>query len=333
MKIINMKSANHRHKELVEREIDVLKQVEAKHHQNIVSFLGSFVQDGDPCVVMELCDITLFKKIRDLKEKNKVMDEGKFIDILQQIVDGVEVLHDMNIIHRDLKTKNIMRGLDRQWKICDFGVAKLIEIADVMTARIGTPYYMCPEVTDGKCYDQKADIWSLGCTCYEMATGRYAFEGETVQDIQKVVRSGKLPETTKIEYSDEMKDLIIKMLSHEGARRPTIKKIKEFLEQNKTRDSKRKKKKKHKRDRDEEEIRSYKAADVVSFIKKLQKDQVSEKEFEKKVSAQIGKDMFYRLYPLMQAMKLLEDARRHTQSRLSQKDKTMGLTFSNLESD
>ena len=87
-----MKGAKDRHKELVEREVDLLQQVEAKKNPNIVTFKETFTKGDDPCVVMEYCDGgTLYEKIRDLKKQNKTMCEEEFIDTLQQIVNGVEV--------------------------------------------------------------------------------------------------------------------------------------------------------------------------------------------------------------------------------------------------
>ena len=87
-----MKGAKDRHKELVEREVDLLQHVEAKNNPNIVAFKEKFTQGDDPCVVMEYCDGgTLYEKIRDLKKQNKTMCEEEFIDTLQQIVCGVEV--------------------------------------------------------------------------------------------------------------------------------------------------------------------------------------------------------------------------------------------------
>ncbi|XP_062598400.1 serine/threonine-protein kinase Nek4-like [Saccostrea cucullata] len=375
VKLIHIKGDTSRHWELVEREVEVLQKAEEKKHPNIVSFKEYFKHNTVPCVVMEYCGGgTLYQKIRDLKKEGKVINEEEFISILQQIALGVEVLHDLNIIHRDLKTKNIMLTEDGTCKIADFGVAKMIEIAGINTAGIGTPFYMCPEIIQGKSYDQKADIWSLGCTCYEIATGSYAFDGKSVQEINAVVKSGKMPETTKIQYSDEIKKLIVQMLSHDGAARPTIKSILHFIKDYRENGAKPKKKKNKKSKRQTEEtdhlrlrdsgvdmsssltarldprkasecreflekesaklqatlvmeIRSHKAADIVSYIKSLQKKQTPEKEFREKVMKHMDKDVFYKLYPLMQAMKCLEDGRRDLQELRSSGEFSMSTTI------
>lgn len=359
IKLIRLQNAHARHLELVEREIEVLQRAEEKKHPNIVSFRGHFKHQGIPCLVMEYCaGGTLFHRIRDLKNRDKFLKEEEFISYLAQISAGVEVLHDMDIIHRDLKTKNILLTEDGTCKIGDFGVAKVIEIAGINTKGIGTPFYMCPEVIQGKAYDQKADVWSLGCTCYEMATGSYAFDGKSVQEINEVVKSGKIPETTKIQYSDEIKNLIVQMLSHDGASRPSIKGIINFIRDYKEKGAKSKRKgnKKSKYHKEEHrvstiektepsthsrspieparaaeckvflekesaklqatlvmEIKSHKAADIVSYIKSLQKKGTTEKDFKEKVMKHMSKETFYKLYPVMQAMKCIEDGRRELQ--------------------
>lgn len=369
IKLINIQNANARHWELVEREIEVLVKAEKKKHPNIVSFHGHFKHDGIPCLVMEYCaGGTLYHKIRALKTEGKIMKEEDFISYLTQIASAVEVLHGMEIIHRDLKTKNIMLTADGICKIGDFGVAKVVEIAGINTKGIGTPFYMCPEVIQGEPYDQKADVWSVGCTCYEMATGCYAFDGKSVQEINEVVKSGKIPETTKIQYSDEIKNLIVQMLNYNGASRPTISGILHFIEDYKERGAKPKKAKSKKSRRHKEEsvsststadtslkleassasiasrfdsrkasenkefleresaklqatlvmeIKSHKAADIVSYIKNLQKRGIPEREFKEKVLKYMDKDMFKKLYPVMKAMKCIEDGRREIQTSLN----------------
>lgn len=383
IKLIDIQNSNARHWEMVEREIEVLQRAEEKKHPNIVSFYGHFKHNGVPCLVMEYCGGgTLYQKIRDLKTEGKFIKEEDFMSYLTQIASAVEVLHGMDIIHRDLKTKNIMLTADGHCKIGDFGVAKVIEIAGINTKGIGTPFYMCPEVIQGIPYDQKADVWSLGCTCYEMATGCYAFDGKSVQEINAVVKSGKIPETTKIQYSDEIKNLIIQMLSYNGASRPTIGGVLRFVEDYKEKGakSKKSKSKKSKRHKDETtsttssidtslklqessasiasrfdsrkasdnkaflekesaklqatlvmEIKSHKAADIVSYIKNLQKRGLSEREFKEKVLKYLDKDMFYKLYPVMKAMKCIEDGRREIQTSLNMEPDASTMLISTVD--
>ena len=93
-----------------------------------------------------------------------------------QILQGLEYLHALGIVHRDIKSTNILVDEQGVCKISDFGSAKTtlednMESMKYMTV-CGTPYWMAPEVIKQEGHNRKADIWSLGCTVFEMATGR-----------------------------------------------------------------------------------------------------------------------------------------------------------------
>ncbi|XP_061187004.1 serine/threonine-protein kinase Nek4-like [Saccostrea echinata] len=231
-KILSLENATDRHRELVNREINILQQLD---HPNVVHYQYHIVADKIACIVMEYCSGgTLFQHIGALKRDNKVMDEEEFVSTLIQIAKGVEFLHDNAIIHRDLKTKNMYTGDKKVIKIGDFGVAKLISNSPKMSVLVGTPYYLSPEILEEKPYDEKTDIWSLGCSCYEMATGNYAFHLDTMEALKEAVCKGKLPESPAIPYNDDIENLIKQMLSKVSADRPTIKQILKFLQEPQT---------------------------------------------------------------------------------------------------
>lgn len=80
-------------------------------------------------------------------------------------------------MHRDLKADNIFITADGELKIGDFGVSKVMnETYDLAKTKIGTPHIMAPEIFENMKYNQKSDIWSLGCVLYKMATLKYPFE-------------------------------------------------------------------------------------------------------------------------------------------------------------
>lgn len=114
------------------------------------------------------------------------MDEDRALAYFEQICKGVAALHRQSIIHRDIKLQNIIVFPDDQVKIADFGVSKKMnELLSMVETMVGTPVYMAPEQCAGKPYNQKVDIWGLGCLLYEMLTGRKPFEGKFLNVISE----------------------------------------------------------------------------------------------------------------------------------------------------
>lgn len=140
-------------------------------------------------------------------------------------------MHDRKILHRDLKTQNIFLTSKGEIKIGDFGIARVLQSTyDYAQTAIGTPYYLSPEICQEKPYNQKSDIWSLGCILYEIVTLKHAFDATSMKALVFKILRGSYPEIPKM-YSQELRDLIAEMLTKEPAKRPSIKKIleKDFL--------------------------------------------------------------------------------------------------------
>lgn len=89
-------------------------------------------------------------------------------------------MHGHNILHRDLKTLNIFLTKENKVKIGDLGVAKILEsLENFATSKVGTPYYLSPEVCEDRPYNDRSDIWSLGCILYEICALKHPFEAKT----------------------------------------------------------------------------------------------------------------------------------------------------------
>ena len=116
--------------------------------------------------------------------KNKIQREvlslKEIVDIARATLDGIKAAHDKNIIHRDIKTENIMVTESGSVKVMDFGLAKNLDRQDVtrVTRTLGTIAYMSPEQIEGSQVDQRSDIYSFGIVLYEMVVGRLPFVGE-----------------------------------------------------------------------------------------------------------------------------------------------------------
>ncbi|HSW50956.1 MAG TPA: LpqB family beta-propeller domain-containing protein, partial [Bryobacteraceae bacterium] len=157
------------------------RAVAALNHPHIAALHDVGEHQGAPYLVMEFVDGKPLKGRRPVKE---VIEYGI------QIADALTAAHAAGIVHRDLKPANILVTDRGSVKVLDFGLAKLRETGDggdvsaVLTgASAGTPGYISPEQVEGKPADSRSDIFALGCVLYELASGRHAFEGDSIASV------------------------------------------------------------------------------------------------------------------------------------------------------
>jgi serine/threonine-protein kinase len=143
------------------------------NHPNIVTVYDAGEQDGVFYIAMEYVDGNTLKDI--IKRRGRIAPRG-IVHVLSQMAEALAYAHEKKIVHRDIKTANTMWTVERKAKVMDFGLAKAIEeVRNHTTVVSGTPYYMSPEQTLGKNIDHRTDIYSLGVSLYEMATGALPF--------------------------------------------------------------------------------------------------------------------------------------------------------------
>ena len=144
------------------------------NHPSIVTVYDTGEQDGHYYIAMEYVDGTTIKEI--LRRRGQISAAG-ILHVTVQICEALAYAHEKKLAHRDIKPANMMWTRDKKAKIMDFGLAKVVEeVRNHTTVVAGTPYYMSPEQTLGKNVDLRTDIYSLGVTMFEMATGTVPFK-------------------------------------------------------------------------------------------------------------------------------------------------------------
>ncbi|XP_023932417.1 serine/threonine-protein kinase TBK1-like [Lingula anatina] len=208
------------------REFDVVRKL---NHRNIVSMVAIEEEQHtrNRIIVMELCDCSLYNMLE--KPENAFgLEEVEFLEVLNDVAEGMRYLRDQNIVHRDIKPGNIMRsiGEDKQsiYKLTDFGAARELEESEQFVSLYGTEEYLYPDMYERavlrrpvqQLFGKEVDLWSLGVTLYHTATGHLPFQpfgGRRNKEVMHKITADKdsgvisgiqSTENGPIEYSTEL---------------------------------------------------------------------------------------------------------------------------------
>jgi calcium-dependent protein kinase len=187
-------------------------------HPNIIKLYEVYETEEYFYLIMELCSGgELFERIITNIENGKPFTEEQAAMIFQQMMSAINYCHKNNIVHRDLKPENLLyldQSQNSPIKVIDFGMSKICDPNDIMFERVGTAYYIAPEVLEGM-YDEKCDVWSAGVILYILLCGYPCFNGETDEQIYRAIKKKKydFPSPEWDIISDDAKNLIKKMLS------------------------------------------------------------------------------------------------------------------------
>ena len=196
-------------------EIQILIKLD---HPNIIKLYEIYENDNYIYLVMELCTGgELFDRIIQKTEQGKQFTEKEVANIFQQMMSAINYCHSNKIVHRDLKPENLLLATQDEnspIKVIDFGMSRIFNNKQAMFDKVGTAYYISPEVLDGF-YDEKCDIWSAGVILYILLCGYPPFNGNDDDEIFESIKKRKFvfPDAEWANISKEAKDLINKMLS------------------------------------------------------------------------------------------------------------------------
>lgn len=208
--------------ESFKKEINVLKQCNSPY---ILEYFGSYIKNDSIWIIIEYCDGGSVLDLMRITERN--LTEEQIASIITMVLNGLSFLHEQKKIHRDIKAGNILLTREGFAKLGDFGVsAQLMHSFSKKVSKIGTPYWMSPEVISQNNYDSKCDIWSLGITCIEMAEGEPPYsEVRTFLVMKKIISSPPKGLTKPQLWSSEFNDFVSKCLTFDPVKRPSAKEL------------------------------------------------------------------------------------------------------------
>jgi NIMA (never in mitosis gene a)-related kinase len=221
VKTINVRGIPKKERDACKMEVALLKKLD---HPNIVGYYESCLSKDRAtlCIVMGYCDggdLEVYIK------KRSQLRESQIMHFFVQIVLGVDYLHSQKVLHRDLKTQNIFLLGNGRLVLGDLGISKVLDgTLDMARTKIGTPYYMAPEIFRDRPYSAGADVWALGVVLYEMTTKRHAFEAQSMAELMRKVMAASyrpLPSSC----GEQLRKLCSSMLLVDHKRRPSTAEI------------------------------------------------------------------------------------------------------------
>jgi NIMA (never in mitosis gene a)-related kinase len=214
---------------LLVSEVNILREL---RNPFIVRYYDRIVDKASTrlYIVMEHCaGGDLGKVIKMQKREGKLVDERLIWKVLAQSTLALKDCHRHEengkgkpILHRDIKPANILLDAQQNIKFGDFGLAKeLSSESKLAQTNVGTPFYMSPEIINEKSYDERSDIWSLGCLVYELAALHPPFDAKNQISLAMKINAGRFARIPK-HYSDELFNVIRSMLQVDRRRRPKV---------------------------------------------------------------------------------------------------------------
>lgn len=212
-------------KQQIVSEVNILRELK---HPNIVRYYDRIIdkKNSKIYIIMEFCEGgDLGQLIKRCKKTKDYIAEDIIWKIFTQIVLALHSCHtrkDGKVLHRDIKPSNVFLDSENNVKLGDFGLSRVLSNeSNFAYSHVGTPYYMSPEQIDEMRYNEKSDIWSLGCFLYEITTFSPPFEAKNHVMLAMRIKSGKV-EKINMRYSEELWRVISWMLNVNPENRPSV---------------------------------------------------------------------------------------------------------------
>ncbi|XP_069328180.1 MAP/microtubule affinity-regulating kinase 4-like [Eulemur rufifrons] len=184
IKILDKTKCNLATLQMINREIKIMTML---HHPHIVQLYEVINSGTNIYLIMEYAR---HGDVYDYLLEVGRMYEDEAREKFRQVVSAVEYCHRMSVAHRDLKPENLLLSANREIKLADFGLSAQFTPGTPLTTYCGTPYYVTPEIVEGKPYHgPSADVWSLGVLLYMFVTGTLPFKGDNLKVLEAVVAS------------------------------------------------------------------------------------------------------------------------------------------------
>uniref|UniRef100_A0A182K3X4 non-specific serine/threonine protein kinase n=1 Tax=Anopheles christyi TaxID=43041 RepID=A0A182K3X4_9DIPT len=211
-------------REMAMNEVEVFSKL---HHPNIIAYLGSSVRGDLLLIEMEYADGGTLAQMLAVRSQRESLPERFVLNIYEQLTSALSYMHSQNILHRDLKTANVFLHGKGTVKVGDFGISKIMNSNVHAQTVLGTPYYFSPEMCEGKEYDEKSDVWALGCILGEMCCLKKAFTASNLSElVGKIMTAEYVP--LPASYSDSLRHVLGLMFQIDPIARPSASELLQY---------------------------------------------------------------------------------------------------------
>ncbi|KAK3587797.1 hypothetical protein CHS0354_042762 [Potamilus streckersoni] len=213
-------------KQMLVSEVNLLRELKSPY---IVRYYDRIIDRTNTTIfiIMEYCKGgDLATLINKCKKEGSYLDENFIWKILIQVTLALKECHERKngkaVLHRDLKPANVFLDTDKNVKLGDFGLARVLHHeTSFANTFVGTPFYMSPELVNNMSYNEKSDVWSMGCMLYELCALRPPFVASNQAELNRKIRLGEFARIP-LHFSDDLNTIQKKMLQVDVSKRPSI---------------------------------------------------------------------------------------------------------------